>query len=44
MDEYVNNFTIAVNNIIKHRFDIHTMTETDANILHDMLIRIQTDP
>ena len=45
-DEHVNNITIAVNAInaiIENNVAAGTMNDTDANLLLDMLIRIQTD-
>ena len=40
----VKSFTTAINSIINNRLNDHTMTETNATVLREMLIRIQTDP
>ena len=42
-EEYLNNFTKGINNIINHKLEAGTMTEADAKILRKMLIRIRTD-
>ena len=44
IDERVNNITIGVNDIIQYKLDAGTITEEDANVIHDMLIRIRTNP
>ena len=42
-EERLNNYTTAINNIILHRLNIGIITEEDAKILRNMLIRIRTD-
>ena len=42
MNERVNNITIGVNAITQYKRDTGTITEEDANVLRDILIRIQT--
>ena len=42
-EESLNIFIKWINNAISHRLESGTMTESDANILRKMLIRIQTD-
>ena len=44
IDERVNNITIGVNAIIQYKLDAGTITEEDANVIRDMLIRIRTNP
>ena len=39
----INNYTTAISNIILNRLAIGNMTEEDAKILRNMLIRIRTD-
>ena len=43
-DNRVNDFTTAINNIINIRLNVQTMTDANATVLREMLIRIQTDP
>ena len=42
-NEGINNFINFINGVINHRLDIGTMTEEDAKILRNMLIRIRND-
>ena len=44
INERINNITIGVNAIIQYKLYTGTITEEDANILRDMLIRIRTNP
>ena len=44
INERINNITIGVNAIIQYKLYAGTITEEDANILRDMLIRIRTNP
>ena len=43
IDGRITNFTNFYNGVINHRRYIGTMTEEDAKILRNMLVRIQTD-
>ena len=43
MDIRVKSITILINNIIQFRLNDKTMNDSEANILSDMLIRIQPD-
>ena len=42
-DDRITNFTNFYNGVINHRLYSGTMTEEDAKILRNMLVRIQTD-
>ena len=42
-DERINNFINFINGVINHRLDVGTMTEEDAKLLRNMLIRIRND-
>ena len=39
----INNYTSSLNTIINHKLNANTMTKEDANILRNMLLRIQTN-
>ena len=41
MDEHVNNIIIAANAIIQYKVDTVTLSNTNANILREALIRIR---
>ena len=43
-DERINTITIAINNIILYRLGDGTITEADAKLLSNLLLRIRTEP